>query len=612
MKSSFGLLAFAASADAAKKALIVVDMQNDFIKADGGLPVTNNVTGGDATEVVPKVVELLNADIWNVRVVTEDYHPHNHIAFASTHSKTPFSTVDITFDVASGRPCGADMHTLYKEAAIADCSNLKTKTYTQTLWPDHCVQLSEGQLTDPAVRDAANNNNAIWLKMGWLSTVDTYGAFRDNWIEEAKADMTPRQLLTATENSLEIWLKKSGMKPEDGDEVYIAGLAYDVVALKTALQAKALGFKTFVVKDASKAVGTIYNGQEDEQYVGVTITNVAEVKAKTKEASGDFANSALIVTNMQRDYVPQESGEVPVECPEADKIIPSVNTLIKLNYHAVIFTEDEHPHDDVIFASSHASLTPPPAVGDQVNLSWAADGRLCDGPTGILNNYGASATSAGCGEGSVDWTQNLFTDFAVQGTPGQMTDARIDVLTVAGQEPIFLKKSYTTVIDSYDAFQNRFEHLKKDAPKHMSEGALEPWLKQAQIKTLFIMGVGLEKQIKYTALKARESTPPFNVKIIEDGSKMWTKGGFDEHKKELEAKGVEFITVEKARCEWEICDGDGGGDGGNPGEGGNGLWYGGGAFIVLIILLVLYMQMQGGGGEEASEGGTEMVQEQEE
>jgi nicotinamidase/pyrazinamidase len=85
--------------------LIVIDVQNDFCPG-GRLPVPR----GD--DVVP-VINRLAARFANI-VLTQDWHPHDHFSFASTHpGKQPYELVAALYG-------------------------------PQILWPDHCVQETEG------------------------------------------------------------------------------------------------------------------------------------------------------------------------------------------------------------------------------------------------------------------------------------------------------------------------------------------------------------------------------------------------------------------------------------------------------------------------------------
>src|SRR6187551_3998027 len=87
------------------KALILVDIQNDFLPA-GALAVPH----GD--EVIPAANKL--QEIFPLVVATQDWHPANHGSFATSHpGKNVFEQIEL-----NGLP--------------------------QTLWPVHCVQNTKG------------------------------------------------------------------------------------------------------------------------------------------------------------------------------------------------------------------------------------------------------------------------------------------------------------------------------------------------------------------------------------------------------------------------------------------------------------------------------------
>jgi nicotinamidase/pyrazinamidase len=177
----------------ARSALIVVDVQNCFV--DGG---TLPVKGG--ADVVP-VINKLASHFQNI-VVTQDWHTPGHASFASTHAgKKPFET--------AGLPYG-----------------------TQVLWPDHCVQGSE----DAALhKDLKLPTAQLIIRKGFHKDVDSYSAF-----EEADRK-------TAT--GLAAYLKARGV-----DTVFVTGLATDFCVAWTALDARKLGFTTYVIEDATRAI----------------------------------------------------------------------------------------------------------------------------------------------------------------------------------------------------------------------------------------------------------------------------------------------------------------------------------------------------------------------
>ena len=173
----------------ASDVLIVVDVQNDFCPG-GALAVPR----GD--EIVP-IVNRLAARFRNV-VLTQDWHPSGHFSFASSHpGKKPYETI-----AASYGP--------------------------QVLWPDHCVQGTQGAALHPALQIP---HAALVLRKGMDPTIDSYSTFYEN----------DRKTLTG----LVGYLRERGFS-----RVFLAGLAFDFCVRYSAEDAKREGFAVFVVEDA--------------------------------------------------------------------------------------------------------------------------------------------------------------------------------------------------------------------------------------------------------------------------------------------------------------------------------------------------------------------------
>ncbi|EJW92368.1 pyrazinamidase/nicotinamidase, partial [gut metagenome] len=72
-----------------RSALIVVDIQNDFLPG-GALAVP----GGDS--VIEPAKKLMADPRWGAVVVTQDWHPADHISFAAQHEGcAPFETTTL-------------------------------------------------------------------------------------------------------------------------------------------------------------------------------------------------------------------------------------------------------------------------------------------------------------------------------------------------------------------------------------------------------------------------------------------------------------------------------------------------------------------------------------
>ncbi len=177
------------------KALILVDIQRDFLPG-GNLPVEN----GD--RILPVVNDLLPH--YPVIAVTQDWHPPEHRSFASAHEgREPLEEIEM-----DGQ--------------------------TQTLWPDHCIQGSEG--ADFPDELDLRPVEAIFRK-GTDPGIDSYSGFFDNDHRR--------------KTGLAEWLRA-----KEVDEVHIAGLAAEVCVAYTAHDAADLGFRTTVVEDATRSLSS--------------------------------------------------------------------------------------------------------------------------------------------------------------------------------------------------------------------------------------------------------------------------------------------------------------------------------------------------------------------
>lgn len=173
-------------------ALLLIDLQPDFMP---GGPLA--VPGGD--EILPAINTL--AHRFDHVLLTQDWHPPQHISFATTHTKNPYETVQAPYGL-------------------------------QTLWPDHCLQNTPGAALHPAL-DIPHAE--LILRKGFRRHIDSYSAFLEN-------DHT-------TPTGLAGYLRERGLQ-----RLFLAGLAYDFCVRFSALDGKHLGFETIVLEDLTRAV----------------------------------------------------------------------------------------------------------------------------------------------------------------------------------------------------------------------------------------------------------------------------------------------------------------------------------------------------------------------
>jgi nicotinamidase/pyrazinamidase len=201
-------------------ALLVIDVQNCFLPG-GSLAVK------DGEQVVP-VINRIAKGFSNV-VLTQDWHTPGHVSFASSHSgKKPFETTDLPYG-------------------------------KQVLWPDHCVQGTDGAALS---KDLSIAHAGLVIRKGFHKEVDSYSAFTE-------AD-------GKTTTGLGAYLKARKVK-----RVFVAGLATDFCVAWTAIDARKAGFETYVVEDACRGIDA--QGSLAKAWADMTKAGVKRIQ------SGDIA-----------------------------------------------------------------------------------------------------------------------------------------------------------------------------------------------------------------------------------------------------------------------------------------------------------------------------------
>jgi nicotinamidase/pyrazinamidase len=176
-----------------KSVLIVVDVQNCFLPG-GSLAVK------DGEQVIP-IINALAKGFANV-VLTQDWHTPDHASFASTYKgKKPFDVMTLPYG-------------------------------DQVLWPDHCVQGTEGAAISG---DISIPHASLVVRKGYHKEIDSYSAFYE-------ADHK-------TPTGLAGYLQQRGLT-----KVFVTGLATDFCVGWTAIDARRSNFETYVVEDACRGI----------------------------------------------------------------------------------------------------------------------------------------------------------------------------------------------------------------------------------------------------------------------------------------------------------------------------------------------------------------------
>ena len=201
----------------AQDVLLVIDVQNDFCPG-GALAVAD----GDG---VLEPIHRIAARFEHI-VLTQDWHPAGHSSYASAHvGKKAFETIEVGYG-------------------------------TQTLWPDHCVQGSNGAELHAGLE---LTRAELILRKGFRREIDSYSAFFENDRE------------TAT--GLGGYLEERGLT-----RVFLAGLAYDFCVGYSALDARRLGLEAVVLRDACRAIdlgGSVEKIEAEFDLAGVRVMESA-------------------------------------------------------------------------------------------------------------------------------------------------------------------------------------------------------------------------------------------------------------------------------------------------------------------------------------------------
>lgn len=196
-------------------ALVIVDLQNDFCPG-GALEVPE----GD--QIVPLVNKLV--EHFDHVIQTQDWHPNGHQSFASSHPEhDPFDVIEVDYG-------------------------------EQVLWPDHCVQGSEGAEFHP---DLDTTPTELIIRKGFRREIDSYSAFYEN-------DGT-------TTTGLAGYLREREI-----DTLYLCGLATDFCVKWSAVDGRKEGFDVYVIEDATRGIdqeGSLAQAWEEMNEAGVQVVS---------------------------------------------------------------------------------------------------------------------------------------------------------------------------------------------------------------------------------------------------------------------------------------------------------------------------------------------------
>ncbi len=207
-------------------AILVIDVQNDFIPG-GALPVEEADTIIEDINTMTHFFSEKNAKI----IFTQDWHPKNHLSFASMHP---------------GKEPGDEFHS--EDGSIGPI-----------LWPAHCVQGTKGALFHENLKIEHGN---LILRKGTNPKIDSYSAFLEN-------DKKTKTGLSGYLTSLDI------------KRIFISGLALDYCCYFTAIDGMNFGFEVCLIIDLTKGIdqppNNISNCLKEMDYQGIKFVKMDSI-----------------------------------------------------------------------------------------------------------------------------------------------------------------------------------------------------------------------------------------------------------------------------------------------------------------------------------------------
>ncbi|CAE7252399.1 pncA [Symbiodinium microadriaticum] len=241
-----------------KSALVVIDVQNDFI--DGTL-----ANKYEAEKIVPIINQI--RDDFDVVVISYDWHPHEHCSFVESANDGKVALQE-TDQVGKFEPF----------QTVTLLSDPDRAGHSQMLYPRHAVQDAEGAKCH---EDLVLKSSDLSVYKGVKPNIDSYSAFFDN--------------CKANDTGLRLMLEENKVT-----DVYCCGLVFDICVKSSALHGAELGFRVSVIEDACRPLS--------ESEVGPTkdVLQKAGVNVLSSTAAVEEAKKIRTTVKMEvKEYIKQ-------------------------------------------------------------------------------------------------------------------------------------------------------------------------------------------------------------------------------------------------------------------------------------------------------------------
>lgn len=205
-------------------------------------------------DIAPLINKLVDMPAFVIKVGTQDWHPQKHVSFASNHpspNNKPFESYVDVQNYAGNKP---------------------HETMKQRLWPDHCVQGTEGA---EIIREIDAAKFDLVVKKGMDERIEMYSAFTDSF-----GNLTAG--LGGVNHDLAQVLRDKGVT-----HVYNVGIAGDYCVRDTALGAANAGFTSYLIEEAQKCVDAEawQNAKDELMKTAVKVISMDSEEVKRLDSS---------------------------------------------------------------------------------------------------------------------------------------------------------------------------------------------------------------------------------------------------------------------------------------------------------------------------------------
>jgi len=269
-------------------ALIVVDMQNDFVPRDANNPEGGLLGVAEGGQISHQIVQLMKhfAGAGAAVVATRDYHPVNHCCFlpGGTFAR---HCVQGTIGSHFYQPVGVCIRELQQHCqTVFKGFHESIDSFGGIRYPD--TDAMRARLCHSEAKDFSRRLQGCTLA-SWT------GSYVLSCSNDKDVNAPPDVLAAYDRQSLTDWCVSKGVK-----RVFACGLALDYCVQDTVINASKAGFEAFMVLDAARAlhnplVGTIGSGFYEDP---------AEMVDKFTAVSVGLVSSAMVCPTVQFADIP--------------------------------------------------------------------------------------------------------------------------------------------------------------------------------------------------------------------------------------------------------------------------------------------------------------------